>query len=53
MRPPPLVSGMTSTAGLTTPSASSVAYAVVKPITLIQSSGLPGNPGSSSMTGKR
>ena len=45
---------MTSTAGFTAaPSASRVLYAAVMPTTLIQSAGLPGNPGSSSMTGKR
>src|SRR6266481_4598778 len=47
----PSVSGMTSTAGFTAaPSASRVLYAAVMPTTLIQSAGLPGNPGSSSMT---
>ncbi len=54
IRRPPLASGMTSTAGFTAaPSPSRVLYAAVMPTTLIQSAGLPGNPGSSSMTAKR
>jgi len=49
-----LASGITSTTGFTgAPSVSSVLYAEVMPMTLIQSAGAPGNPGSSSMTGNR
>ncbi len=48
-----MASGIASTVGFTAaPSPSRVLYAAVMPTTLIQSAGLPGNPGSNSMTGK-